>query len=312
MLLALTVMWGTAFLLTKVAVDELAPAVVVAGRLLIGAVLLAGLLIVLRRGLPGGRRHWLFFIAIAVVGNTLPFLLISWGQQAVDSGQAGILMAFMPLITLVLAHFALPDERLTWARAFGFLLGFAGVVILMGPQALLDVGHPGDTLAANLAILAGAACYAVASILARLKPAGDDVATAAATTLVATVVVLPWLALQTSPAAPDSAPAVSPGAWLAVLALGLFSTAIAAVVYFNLVKRAGASFVAQLNYLIPLWAVLIGIVFLGERPTAAHGFALLLILAGIFVSQRAQRPVARTNAAEAVAVRVASRSYRER
>jgi len=272
---------------------------------------LAGLLTGLRRGLPGGRRHWLFFVAIAVIGNALPFLLISWGQQAIDSGQAGILMAFMPLITLILAHFALPDEGLTWARAVGFLLGFSGIIVLMGPQALLDIGSPGDALLANLAVLAGAACYAVASILARLKPAGDEVATAAATTLVAAIVVLPWLAVQMPRDALDTVATVPPGAWLAVLALGLFSTAIAAVVYFNLVRRAGPSFVSQLNYLIPLWAVLIGVLFLGERPTAAHGYALLLVLAGIFVSQRGQRRIARTDAMEPVAVRVASRPYRE-
>ena len=284
MLLALTVMWGTAFTLTKIAVTELAPAQVVGARLLVGAAVLLLMLAVMRRAIQGGRRRWLFYLAIAVVGNALPFTLISWGQQTIDSGQAGILMACMPLITLVLGHFTLPDERLSLPRVGGFMLGLAGVIVLIGPENLPGAGQAEGSLVPMLAVLGGAACYAVAAILARLRPPSEATGTAAATTLIATALMLPWLAFGVG----DPAPLVEigAGAWLAVLLLGVFSTAIAAIVYFRLVARAGPAFVSQLNYLIPLWAVGIGVVFLGEQPSASHLYALLLILAGIYLAQR--------------------------
>lgn len=282
MLLALTVMWGSAFTLTKIAVDDLSPTLLVSGRLLVGSGLLLAVLALLRRGLPTGRRRWLYFFLIGLLGNALPFFLISWGQQSIDSGQAGILMACMPLFTLLLAHYALPDEPLTVSRLAGFLLGFAGIVVLMGPQSLFAPGQVEHTMVAQLAVLGGALCYAISAILARLQPAGDATATAAATTLIAAGLVLPWLIADAQVG--QRIMLATPAAWLAVLLLGMFSTAAAAVVYFRLVRRAGPSFVSQLNYLIPLWAVAIGMLFLGERPSMDYLYALLLILGGIFVS----------------------------
>jgi drug/metabolite transporter (DMT)-like permease len=295
MLLALTVMWGTAFTLTKVAVTDLSPTLVVAARLLIGTSILLIVVAAVRIGVPRDRRRWLFFFLIGLFGNALPFSLISWGQKAIDSGQAGILMACMPLFTLLLAHYALPDEPLTLQRVIGFVLGFAGIVVLMGPESLFDIGGSGATLA-QLAVLGGAICYAVSAVLARLQPPGDATATAAATTLIAVGLTLPWLTADVGLAGQILHAPLA--AWSAVLLLGIFSTAIAAVVYFRLVRRAGPSFVSQLNYLIPLWAVAIGVLFLDERPDHNHLYALLLILAGIFVSQIRPR-VRRRSATEA-------------
>ena len=131
-LLALTVMWGSSFLFTKIAVSALAMETVVSTRLVMAALILVPLMLGLSRRLPRGRRLWLFFVLIALVGNLLPFSLITWGQRSIDSGLAGILMAVMPLATLALAHLFVPGERLTPYRIGGFLLGFAGVVVLIG------------------------------------------------------------------------------------------------------------------------------------------------------------------------------------
>jgi drug/metabolite transporter (DMT)-like permease len=286
MLLALTVMWGSAFLLTKVAVTGLAPPLVVAGRLVLGCALLLVAWAAVSRRRPRGRRLWAFYVLIAFFGNALPFTLISWGQQFIPSGLAGILMAVMPLATLGLAHFTIPGERLTVQRVAGFLLGFTGVAVLMGPDALPAAGEVGAGLLPMLAVLAGAFSYAVSAILARLRPASDALSSAAATTLLATAMVMP-LALGAGGGVPEGPP---PGSALAAVALlGLFSTAVAAVVYFRLITRAGPAFVSQLNYLIPLWAVAVGVAFLGESPEASHLYALALILAGIFVSHGRRR-----------------------
>lgn len=280
MLLALTLMWGSSFLFTKVALGRLPFEWVVSGRLLVATVILVPIAALAVGRWPRGWRVWWFFVLMALTGNLLPFSLIAWGQQSIDSGLAGILMAVMPLATLSLAHFLVPGERLTPYRVGGFLLGFVGVVVLLGPAtALPDVGNDGSLLA-MLAVLVGAWCYAVSAILARLRPPSDAVSTAAAVTAIATLMSLVWVDR------PDPAWLVdAPSAIAALLFLGVFSTAAAAVVYYRLIKSAGPSFVSQLNFLIPLWAVGVGILFLGESPQPNHLHALALILGGIALTQ---------------------------
>jgi drug/metabolite transporter (DMT)-like permease len=258
---------------------------IVAARLAIAALVLIPLARSLGRGLPRGRRLWLFFVAIALVGNALPFSLITWGQRSIDSGLAGILMAIMPLATLALAHLFVPGEGLTRWRIAGFLLGFAGVVVLIGPEALLAIGGDQDPLLPMLAVLGGALCYGASSVISRLRPASDAVSTAAAVTALAALLTLPAGVGQGLPAATAlSLPAIG-----AVLFLGLMSTAAAMIVYFRLIQSAGPSFTSQLNFLIPLWAVGVGVLFLGEQPSANHLYGLGLILAGILVARREPR-----------------------
>jgi len=286
LLLALTILWGSAFLLTKIAVGSIPPHLVVVGRLAIAAAILVPLALVVSRGLGSGKRLWLFLVMIALFGNALPFSLISWGQQFIDSGLAGILMAVMPLATLSLSHFLVPGERLTPYRAGGFLLGFLGVVVLMGPEALTGLADGSGQLLPMLAVLGGAVCYAVSSILARLRPSSDALSSAAATTLLATLMILPFVV---GPASPPVAEVPSLSSVTAVACLGIFSTALAAILYFRLIRSAGPAFVSQLNYLIPLWAVVMGVVFLGESPELRDLGALTLILGGILFAQLERR-----------------------
>jgi drug/metabolite transporter (DMT)-like permease len=290
LLLALTVLWGSAFLFTKIAVTAIPFELVVAGRLGIAALLLVPLAAVLGRRLPRGGRLWLFLVLIALFGNALPFSLISWGQRFIDSGLAGILMAVMPLATLSLSHFLVPGERLTARRLGGFLLGFSGVVVLMGPAALLKLGDGGGDLLAMLAVLGGAVCYGISLILARLRPPSDTISSAAATIAVAALMMAPFAlgSARTEPLGADAAPAI-----LSVLVLGVLSTALAALLYFRLIRSAGPAFVSQLNYLIPLWAVLIGVLFLGELPQLKHLLALALILGGVLLAQLDRRSLGR-------------------
>ncbi len=278
-------MWGSSFLFTKIAVTALPMATVVTSRLSIAALILVPLALLTARGWPRGWRLWLFLVAMALVGNLLPFSLITWGQRGIDSGLAGILMAVMPLSTLALAHLFVPGERLTPRRVGGFLLGFAGVVVLIGPEALLRIGGEEGPLLPMLAVLGGALCYGAASILARLRPASDAISTAAAVTTLAALMSLPaslsGVQVEMAAIARLSAPVIG-----ALLFLGVLSTAVAMVVYLQLIQTAGPSFTSQLNYLIPLWAVVIGVLFLGERPTMAHLAGLVLILGGILLSRR--------------------------
>lgn len=288
MLLALTVMWGSAFLMTKVAVDGLPPGWVVTGRLLLAATLLLPLAAWRQELGRIDRRAWGFLTLIALLGNVLPFWLITWGQRGIDSGLSGILMAIMPLAVLGLAHVFVPGERLTRRRLAGFALGFAGVAVLLGPEAFHSRVMGADTrvpepLWAMLAVLGGALCYAVSAVLARLRPAQGAVPTAARVTLIAAIMALP-IALANEP------PPLRALTWSevgALAGLGVFSTAAAAVVYFRLIASAGPSFAAQLNYLIPLWAVAMGVLFLGESPRSNHLYGLAVILMGVLFAANA-------------------------
>ncbi len=287
MLMALVAMWGSSFVVNKVAVTALPPATVVAARLVIAAGVLAGLAIALRHGLPAERRVWRACAVMAVVGNALPFTLITWGQQRIDSGLAGILMAVMPLVTLILAHLFVAGERLTPRRVAGFLTGFAGIVVLIGPAALLELEAGGSALLAQLAVLSGAVCYAVNTILARRRPASEPLPTAAAVSIVGALLMVPPGLVGGGGALPAAAGVLpdDPLALAAVGYLGLIATALATVVYFRLVTAAGPSFLSYINYLIPLWAVGLGVVALDETPQASALAGLVLVLSGIALSE---------------------------
>ncbi len=292
LLLALVAMWGTSFLLTKVAVAAIAPLDLVAGRFVLGTAVLLALLIVTRRRLPAGGRLWLFIVAIALVGNCIPFLLISWGQQRIDSGLAGILMAIMPLTTVMLAHFFVAGERLNRFKAAGFLLGFLGIVVLMGPAVLLELSGSGAVLLSQLSVLGGAVCYAVNTIIARHRPKSDALVAAAGVSLVACLIMAP---VSAATGLPDLSTIPAP-ALMALAGLGVVSTALATVVYFKLIALAGPSFLSLINYLIPAWAVLAGMLVLGERPDWTAFAGLALILCGIALAETKGRKAAEERA----------------
>jgi drug/metabolite transporter (DMT)-like permease len=296
LLACLVVMWGSAFLLIKLAGDAFSPGAIAVGRLGLAFLVLAPFAALSRNPLPRRPLTWLFLLAMAVVGNALPFWLIAWGVQGIDTGLAGILMAVMPLTTIVLAHLFVEGERLGASRLAGFLLGFAGIVVLMGPDALLGLQGSGSALWSQLAVLSGAVCYACNSIIARRRPAEGDAVMASTCVLgLATLLLLPLLL-----AAPGAPPAMDgraadrlPQALAALAALGVVSTALATVVYFKLIAAAGPSFLALMNYLVPVWALVIGMALLGETPRASVFLALALILGGIGLAETRGRLPAR-------------------
>jgi drug/metabolite transporter (DMT)-like permease len=287
LLLSLVVLWGSSFLLVRVSLDAFTPVAVTAGRLLIGAGVLVLVLLVMGRRPPWTLRAWWFFLVMALVGNALPFFLIAWGQREIPSGLTGILMAVMPLITLLLAHFLVAGERLTPRRLAGFALGFLGVLVLTGPEARAALVGREASFVAQLAVLGAAVCYGVAAIIARRGPVLHPVVTAGAVLSIAGIVVGGFLlaaGLREGEAAAAHSPiGLAPG--ISLLALGALSTALATVVYFSLVARAGPTFLSLINYLIPVWAVVLGALALGERlPTRAFA-ALGLILAGVVLAR---------------------------
>jgi drug/metabolite transporter (DMT)-like permease len=225
------------------------------------------------------------FIALAILGNCLPFFLIAWGQQTIDSALAGILVSVMPLATLVLAHFFVAGERVTRLRLVGFVIGFAGIVVLMGPTALTGLG--GEALA-QAAVLGGALCYAGNSVLARLTIATDFLVASTAVLIVASVLMVPIAVMVDHPWSGTP----SAGSIAAIVWLGIGPTALATILYFRLIAAAGPTFMAIVNYLSPLVALLAGMTLMGERPGPTAVAGLLLILLGIALSRGAPRRLA--------------------
>ncbi len=279
MLLALVVTWGSTFGLNKIALLSLPPIVVVSLRLTVSASVLLLVCWQQRRSLWLPFRHWRFFIVLAVIGDCMPFFLIGWGQVSIDSALAGILMAIIPLLTLLLSHFLFAAERITPYRLAGFCFGFLGIILLVGPEALRGLG--GTALAAQLAVLGGAACYAVNVVITPYNRVTSVLVTSTATLLIASVIML-LLALVTHPVTSWT---ISTDAILSIIVLGIFGTALPTLIFFRLVASAGPTFYSLINYMIPLWAVIIGATFLQERPDWNAYAALVLILSGIGVSQ---------------------------
>lgn len=273
LLAILGALWGSSFLLIKLAVATVPPLTVAAGRICVGAALLLAIVMLRRLPLRSLRAHLLPLVAMGALGSILPFFLISYGETRIDSGLAAILMALVPLSTIVLAHFFVADEPFTAGKGVGLALGIAGVLVLIGPGALLNLrGAVGE-----LAIAAATLCYAGNSIIARRLPpmkaelvgAGMLLAAAVCSIPASLIIDRPW---RLTP---------SPSSLWAIVGLGAACTALGYLLLFRIIARAGAGFSSLNNYLVPLFGVLWGGLFLGEQPQPRALLALALIFAGI-------------------------------
>jgi drug/metabolite transporter (DMT)-like permease len=270
LLLLLALLWGGSFFFGKVALAAVPPLTLVVLRTGIAALALLAFLAATGRRLPSALAAWRGFLVMGLLNNAIPFALINWGQTRIDSGLAAILNATTPLFTVILAHLVTSDEKLTRNRMAGVVLGFAGVVVMIGPAALGGAGL------AKLAVVAAALSYACAGLYGR-RLGGLAPATAACGMLVAaTLIMLPLALVLDRPALPAGAVI-----WEAVGALALFSTALAYIVYFRILATAGATNLLLVTFLIPVSALLLGGIVLGERPDATAFAGMALIFLGL-------------------------------
>jgi drug/metabolite transporter (DMT)-like permease len=277
LLLVLASIWSSSFAAIKIGVETLPPMTLAASRITLAAVVLYGYTLFNSMPIPRDRKFWVLVFLIGVFGNGLPFTLIGWGEQTIDSGLAAILMAVMPLTTVLLVHVFSSDERLTPQKLAGILVGFGGVIVLVGPEALEYLG--GDALR-QIAVACGAFSYAIATTIAknlpRLHPAvsGSGVMVMGALQMITLSIIFdqPWLLTP------------SRVSWAAAVYLGLFPTALATFLYFHLLQIRGATFISFNNYIIPGLGVLWGVVFLNEHVSIQEFIALGLILSGIAIA----------------------------
>jgi drug/metabolite transporter (DMT)-like permease len=274
-LLALALIWGAAFIFIKVAVTHVDPLTYVWLRLTIAA---AALWLLLRwRGerLKLPLAVWGAILVLALFNNMIPFVLFGWGQQRIASGLASILNATTPIWGVIVAHLWTRDERMTPAKVFGVLVGFAGVATMIGPDLLFN-GN--GTVLAQLACLTAALCYALAGVWARrFKPLGVTPIKVAAGQLIVGAFAMAPIALAIDQ--PWLRPWPPLEAWGAIIALALFCTALGYILYFRLIDSAGATNALLVTLLVPPTAILLGGMMFGERLTSGQfaGFGIIAL-----------------------------------
>lgn len=277
MLLLLSVLWGGSFFFVGVAVGELPTLTIVGLRVSLAALALWLVVAALKRSVPRRPSVWLAFLAMGLLNNAVPFGLFVWGQQTIASGLAAILNATTPLFTVVVAGLLLADEPINARKLAGVAIGFGGVLVMIGPEALAGLGV--DTWA-QLACLGAALSYACAGVFGRrfkrlevapvVVAAGQVTASTLVLVPVALVVDRPWTL---------ASPAVS--TWAAIIALAVLSTAAAYILYFQILQRAGATNLLLVTFLIPVSAIGLGVLFLGERLEVIQLTGMMVIGAGL-------------------------------
>jgi drug/metabolite transporter (DMT)-like permease len=277
LLLVLANLWGGSFFFNAVAIRELPPFTIVLGRVAIAALALH----VVRRAagvrFPTDAAAWRAFFGMGLLNNAIPFSLILWGQIHIASGLASILNATTPLFTVIVAHFLTADEKLTRNRAVGILIGLAGVIVLIGPQALAGLG---DDVLVQLAVLGAAISYAFAAIWGRrFKRMGiAPLATASGQVTASSCLLLPVALLIDQPWTLAMPSMVAIGA---VVGHALLCTALAYLIFFRVLASAGAVNLSLVTLLIPPSAILMGVLWLHERLEATDLMGMALIGLGL-------------------------------
>ena len=284
MFAGLTSVWSASFLFIKISLEALPPLTVVALRVTLGALLVwsvVGLTQTPVRGIP-----WRAMFLMGLVNNALPFTLITWGEQHIPSGLASLVNGSVPIFAAILSHYFLQEERLSLKQWGGVFVGFLGLFVLFLPdvrEALRGLRTWWGVL--GQAAVAGAAfCYGMSTVYARRALRGHPPFLMAASQLSMAALILWPLALLLGLG--NVREATSPRILLAVGWLGFASSGFAYILYYNLIRRMGATQLTMVTYLIPIMGLMLGAVVLGEHITATALLALVLILAGVVIVHR--------------------------
>ena len=279
LLLLLSVLFGSSFFFIGVAVKELPTFTIVVIRVGLAAAILLAVMRVMGIKMPTDRHIWMAFFALALLNNVIPFSMIVWGQEQVASGVAAILNASTPLFGVVVAHWLTTDEKMTPPRVLGGTIGFSGVIVMIGIDAFQSMGLE---LLAPIAIVMATLSYAFASVFGRrFKRMGvSPISTAAGQVSASTAMLIPIALIIDQPWTLAMPGMETIGALIGLAAL---STALAFVVYFRILSTAGANNVLLVTFLLPVTAILLGVVLLNEVLMPRHAPGIILIVIGLGV-----------------------------
>jgi len=269
--------WSSSFMWIKIAVQEIGPVTLVAFRVFFGLLFGVVVILVQRVSWPRTFKEWIPLLVLGITNISVPFFLISWGEQSIDSAVASILDATVPLFTILIAHYLLHDDKMTVPKVAGLLIGFAGVIILMSK----DIGASFGSILGQLAVIVACVFYAGSAVYARkttedtpgiVRSVGPLVsATAAmwlATFLVESPVKIPQLSIT----------------WISLLFLGIVGSGLAFIMLYYLIHEIGPTRASMVTYLFPLGGVILGVVFLEEQLSWQLLVGALLIVLSLGVA----------------------------
>lgn len=276
MLLALAALWGGSFFFFKVLIAELPPFTIVLGRVGLASIILNVWLVLRRDPIPASPRLWVAFIIMGLLNNVIPFSLIVFGETRISSGLASILNATTPMFTVLVAHVATANETLSRGKIAGVIVGFAGVAALVGPNALAGLGR--ENITGEVACLGAALAYAFAGIYGRRFKDVPPIKVATGQITASTFVLIPVVALVDRPWT-LSPPSMA--SWGALLGIALLCTVLAYILYFRILAAAGATNLLLVTFLVPVSAIVLGTVVLGEPLRTGEFLGMVLIGGGL-------------------------------
>jgi drug/metabolite transporter (DMT)-like permease len=279
----LALVWGSSFIFIEIALTGFNPLTLVLVRLALAALILFAFVFARGLAVPRNPRTWGAYLCMGLLTNVLPFSLIAWGQQHITAGTASILNATVPLFVVFATWRFGTGDILHRNQLVGILLGFVGVLVLMGPGLWREF-----TLqrAGELCILGAAVCYAAGSIFGKRFKDTPPVVNAAAMCACSSLILLPITFAVARPLETHA----DTQAWLALVAIAVLSTALAFLLYFSVLRAAGPTFLSLVAYLIPVVAISLGALFLHEKITLTNLFGVLVIfLALLILDGRAKR-----------------------
>ena len=279
LLLTLGIIWGGSFYFVGVAVTQVPPLTIVWIRVGLAALTLWAILLIFNIPNPKSTKTWLALMGMGLLNNAIPFSLIVWGQTQIESGLASILNATTPIFTVLIAGLLLSDEKFSTIKIAGVLLGFAGTIILIGPDVLSNAD---GNLLPKLAVLGAALSYGFAAVFGRrFKTLGiHPIATAAGQVTASAILLAPVVIVLEQP---FSLPMPSMQVWFSLVALAIICTAFAYILYFKILSSSGATNLSLVTLIVPVSAILLGYFFLNERLSGTQLLGMTVIGLGLIV-----------------------------
>ncbi len=271
----LSLIWASAFFNIKIATYSFGPITIAFFRIFLGAIPVLLLCLAKRIKIEAFSKDWLWFASIGLINLVIPFFLIAYGVQKVQSNLAAILMATTPLSATILAHFFTENEKFSWFKSIGILIGFSGIVFLFSDKVLINK----ENILYALAILLGSTCYVIGGILTLKISKKKNENVTASILIWGSIIVFPISMFFEQPWS------LSPSldSMIALLYLGVFPTGIAWLLRFHILKNNGVIFQSQVAFLIPIFGVILGYIFLNELITSKVIVSLLLVIFGIYL-----------------------------
>jgi len=278
-LFALGALWGSSFGAIKIALHGVTPLTVMSVRILLAGAALLLLILVRKTPFPRGIQNWIKIGWMALFGTLIPIFLVPWGQLQIDSSLAAILMAVNPLFALTLGHFFSDHESFTLRQLLAMLVGFSGILLVFGENAISSIN---GNIWAQLAVIGAGFCYTISGVIvSRVRGASAD-SVSASIFICSSVIVFPlWMILEQPWSLHFETESL-----LALTHLGLVSTGMAFLMRYYIILRAGAVFLSYVAFIIPMFGILFGILFLEETISVNTMGAVVLILSGVFLGRK--------------------------